>query len=90
MKLNNLHTLRKKINSIDAQIISLLAKRQSCSREVGKFKKKNGIAIHQPKREKEILAKIEKMAKVKKIEPEFINKMYRVIFKNSREVQKGV
>ncbi len=86
----NLNNIRKRINKIDAQIISLLAKRQICSREVGIYKKQNKIAIHQPKREKEILVKLESMAKAKKLEPKSINKIFKVIFKNSRDVQKGV
>ena len=43
--------IRGKIDSIDAQIIDLLAERISCAKEIGAMKSKNGEEVYVPSRE---------------------------------------
>ena len=76
----NLIQLRKKINKIDKEIISLIAKRQALMPAVGKYKKENGLAINQPKREKEILDNLEGGLN---------KKIFKEIFKDSKKIQKA-
>ena len=75
----NLIQLRKKINKIDKQIIALISKRQALMPAVGKYKKENGLAINQPKREKEILDNLE---------GDLNKKIFKEIFKDSKKIQK--
>ncbi len=50
----SLDTLREQINSIDNELIKLIAKRMSIASEIGLFKKEHNITILQPERWKEI------------------------------------
>jgi chorismate mutase-like protein len=49
---------RCRIDKIDQRIIFLLNKRARCVDEIGRVKKKIGINVYSPKREKEVLQKI--------------------------------
>lgn len=59
MKTNKLTNLREKIDQIDAKIIALLASRAEIVRTVKIVKKQQKLPKVDPKREKEILAKLE-------------------------------
>ncbi len=85
-----LEQIRKKINKIDHEIIHLLASRQACSFAVGKYKKKNGLKIYQPKREQEMLVKNSKLAKKFNVDQNLVTKIFRLIVKDSRNIQKGI
>jgi len=52
---------------------------------VGEFKKKNNLPIKNLKREKEL---IEEMIKSSKLNPEFIRKLYKLVFNNSYTIEK--
>lgn len=76
---------RKKIDKIDKEIISLLRKRLNYARKIGVYKKKYGIKIIDRKREKEVLQDRVKKSGLSK---DFIRKLFSLIIKESREVQK--
>jgi len=78
-------THRKKIDKIDNDIIRLLKKRLDSAREIGNYKKKQGIKIIDKKREKEILKDRIKKSDLSK---NFTKKLFSIIIKESREVQK--
>jgi len=82
--------LRKRINKIDNGIISLLSQRQEVSKLVGLYKKQNNIAIHQPKRELELLEKISLISIKNKIDPVFVKKIFKLILIHSKQVQKSL
>ncbi len=83
-----LEQARDNIDKIDDKIVGLLAKRKECSITVGKFKKKNGLAIRQPSREKQILRQRMEQAKKLRINPKFIKTLFAIIFTDSRNIQK--
>jgi chorismate mutase len=85
-----LERLRKKVNEIDDKIISLLGKRQSIVKLIGKIKKNSGVKILSAARERQILKRILLNGEKKKVDLELIDRIYRVIFKNSRKVQRSV
>ena len=58
--MRDLTEIRKSINEIDDELLKLFIKRMDCAKEVGEYKKENGIAVLNEAREKEILEKIEK------------------------------
>jgi monofunctional chorismate mutase len=79
--------LRKQIDNIDDKIFLLLKKRQEIVKKVGKYKKKKGMPIVSPRREKEIIAK---RIKNSGLNSEFIVKFYKLIFNNSYSVEKNI
>lgn len=86
--MNPLKTYRKKIDKIDNKIIRLLDKRLIVAQKIGEYKKQNNLPITNLNREKEILNKFSKKTKKTKLKKNFINKLFKLIFKNSKEVQK--
>lgn len=75
--------MRKEIDTIDNQILQLLADRMNVADEIGKFKKENNITILQPARWQEIvernIVKGDKMG----LSAEFIEKMTKSIHQES-------
>jgi len=83
-----LDAIRKKLDSIDRKIVHLVAERQSYMKVVRVYKKKNQMASYQPKREKEIMKSKEEMAKELEVDASLIKKIFTLIFKNSRKLQR--
>jgi chorismate mutase/prephenate dehydratase len=61
--MNNLEELRKKINNIDDEILSLLNKRAEIVLKIGKVKKAQQLSSFYPEREREILNRLSKQNK---------------------------
>lgn len=80
--------LRKKIDTIDTQIVGLVAKRQSCVLRIGEYKKENGVPVFQPKRERAIIKSKKVLAKKFGLKPSLVEKIFKLIIANSREIQK--
>lgn len=83
-----LEKIRGKLDKIDAKFVRLLSERQAYMPLVGKYKKENNIPFHQPKREKEILEYKKEMAKELSVSSELVEKIFLLIFKNSKDIQK--
>lgn len=80
---NSLSTLRKGIDEIDNELIDLLAKRMGISREIGAYKRDNGMTIVQTKRYSEILDKRAAQGVLKGIDAECIKKIFECIHEES-------
>ena len=52
--------LRRRIDQIDDQLMKLLNSRSACAVEIGRVKRRIGMAVYQPEREKWILDRAEK------------------------------
>jgi len=76
---------RRMINKIDGEIFSLLEKRLKCVKDIGDIKKKKGLRIVDPKREAAI---IENRKKETDLRHDFIEDIYKQIFKESYRNQK--
>jgi chorismate mutase len=85
-----LDIIRKKIDKIDDKIIELIAKRQSLMPVVGKIKKDNKMSFNQVKREKDILDAKKKKAKEFNVDLQLVEKIFKLIFKNSKDIQREV
>ncbi len=85
-----LDSIRAKINKIDTQLVGLISKRQSLMPAVGKYKKENKLPLTDLAREKEILESKKKIAKQLKLNPIFIEKIFKLLFKEGKKVQKKV
>jgi chorismate mutase/prephenate dehydrogenase len=85
--MTELDILRQKIDTVDAEILTLLAKRLQIVQEVAEYKAKNDIPVYQPGREAEIMAKIKDMATKKDLDPEYVEEMFKIIMRFSKESQ---
>lgn len=54
---------RKKIDSIDARIVSLIERRAKAVKEIGKIKKKKGFSVYNKAREIEVMKNAVKKSK---------------------------
>ncbi len=54
----DLDSIRKKIDSLDREIVTLINKRLSLASEIGRLKQENGASVYVPKREEEVLRKL--------------------------------
>lgn len=78
-----LKSLRDKIDSVDQQLIDLLAKRLELVAEVGKVKSKHGFPIYAPDREAKMLTKRRLEAELKKVPGDLIEDVLRRIMRES-------
>jgi len=84
-----LQKLRKKIDSLDYELLDILAARIRLSKSVARFKFQNGKRIRDRKRETKLLNEMVKKAKSKGIDDtKFIKGLFISIIKKSIKVQK--
>lgn len=80
--------LRDKINKIDADIVKKLAQRKALSIKIGKAKAKSNLKIIDIKREKLLNDRYDKLSSKHQLQSLFIKKIFKIIVKNSRGLQK--
>lgn len=76
--MDELEKLRKEIDQIDSKIANNLKKRLGTIEKIRKFKKKSNLDIKDPKRETEIMSKLE---------TDYEKNVFKEILKQSRKVQ---
>ncbi len=81
-----LEEYRKKIDKIDDQILDLLIKRQNLAEKIGDIKKRLGLDVFDPARERKIFERLVKKAK-NKIPYETLRAIFNEIISASRSVQ---
>lgn len=81
---------RKSIDSIDAAIVDLLAKRFAVTEEVGKYKSKLNLPPQDPAREAIQFAKIEALSQRAGLNPGFAKKIFRLIIDEVIENHKKI
>ena len=86
----DLKLIRKNLNKIDQKLVELIAKRQSYMPAVGKYKEQNNLPINQTKREQEIFDSLKKLAKQEKVNPELIQKIFKLIMTDAKNIQRQV
>lgn len=79
--------MRKKIDIIDRDIVRLLVKRFSLVRLIGKCKLAQGLPIGNKAREKAIIKKTASLARGQKLDPEFVKRIYALIFRQAKAEQ---
>src|SRR5687768_11287191 len=55
---SELDRLRREIDRLDQQLLTLLNARATCALRIGELKHRLGLEIHQPKREMEVLRNV--------------------------------
>jgi chorismate mutase-like protein len=79
--------VRRKIDKIDREIINLIAERQSYMEFVVKYKSKNDLDVYIPEREKEVIFSRRKIAQEQKVNPDFIETIFKEIIKECKKIQ---
>lgn len=79
--------VREQIALLDQQLKSLLAQRFACSKQMGEYKAKTGLAVYDQHREMQILRSIRET-----VEPELaphLEAVWQAVFLQSRQIQYG-
>lgn len=79
--MEKLKNCRRKIDEIDRKIVELLIEREKIVKEIARCKVSLNMDIKQREREKEIYNRSEE---------KYIKDIFKIIIKNSREIQKRV
>ena len=82
--------IRKELDKLDAELVSILAKRMKFIPEVAEYKKKNNIQRFQPAREKEILESKRKLAKEAGLNPDLVEKIFKEIINDAHRIEKEI
>ncbi len=83
----NISVLRKEIDSLDTQLLQLLARRMSVSREIGTYKKEHNMPVLQDRRYDEILGSRREMGESLELDGEFVSRIMTCIHEESVRVQ---
>lgn len=84
-----LYSLRKTIDSIDTDIIKLIAKRMQTAQEIGEYKKKYKLPVFDSARWHDVLKNRIAEAKKRKIAAGVIEDIWDILHKEALEVEKG-
>jgi len=82
-----LKSLRREINKIDRSIIRLLGTRMSVAKKIVNEKRKSGLPVISPGREKEVVEKWQELSLKYGLDSKFIGKLIRLIISESKKVQ---
>lgn len=83
----SLEPLRQEIDSLDRQIVSLLARRKSVVQEVIQVKQAQGLPMYHPAREENLISMRRRQAETAGLDPDFVEEIFRNILKSSRTGQ---
>ncbi|MBO8129638.1 MAG: prephenate dehydratase [Peptococcaceae bacterium] len=84
----SLAEIRKEIDAVDGEIISLLARRAALARRAGRLKQGDGGSIRDTAREEEVLRRLGCLAEEKGLARDFAHSVYRLIIEYCIELQK--
>lgn len=87
MKPEELDALRRQIDELDSELVSILAKRANLTRQVGQYKSQTGLPIYVPSREAELLAKRRLEAEQLGVSPALVEDLLRRIMRESYQTQ---
>ena len=82
-----LNQCRNEIDSIDEQLLSLIAKRRLVTAKVGELKSNKGMPIFDPSREQALLSKLKKQGASDDLSPSLIEDVFRRIMRDSYSSQ---
>ena len=88
--IHDLDDLRANITHIDEQIWNLLSERMGIAKNIGQYKKDNGITILQKDRWAEIVQKANEKAAELGLSNKFMSTVMKAVHEESIEIQNGV
>lgn len=80
---------RKKIDEVDRELVRLLNERARCVAEIGKIKRQDGLPIHEPNREQEVLQHALE-ANQGALEDEALRRIFEKIVEEGKRLQRRV
>jgi chorismate mutase len=89
-EMNELNSLRKKMDHIDEEIIHLIASRIALSKEMGKYKKDQNMTLFQPSRWHQVMENYHRMAKEVQLNPDFLTQLIKLLHDESLSVQSEI
>ncbi len=78
-----LATLRERIDRTDDELVALIARRMAIAREIGTLKRARGLAVLQPRRYEELLARRAAQAEERGMSAAFMRRLLQVIHEES-------
>lgn len=84
----NLNTLRGRIDFIDKNVITSLKIRFDAVKKIGEFKRKHDLPLCDRKRQKEVLRMRIKQGKKSGLNEKFVKNLYNLIFNEALNVQR--
>lgn len=82
--------IRTKIDSVDRQLVEMLAARMALVEKLAEYKRDNNVTLFQPDRWKEILTSRTELAKKLNLYPELVEEIYKIIHMESIRKQTEV
>jgi len=82
-----LESLRRQVDAIDRQIVSLLVQRQSEVEHVVALKKTHNLPVYHPAREEDMISRLRTQGSEAGLDPDYLEELYRRILRQSRVVQ---
>ena len=79
---------RTRIDELNAKLVDLLNERARCALEIGKLKKRLGLPMHDPKREKDVLDKVP-AHNGGPLDDESLRDIFRSIMQEHRKLEEG-
>ncbi|MFP4111488.1 MAG: chorismate mutase [Candidatus Woesearchaeota archaeon] len=86
----SLEDFRNKIDKIDSDILSLISDRFSVVEDMAEYKKHHKIPIIDVKYDEESLKKRISIAKAKKLDEAFAERVFKDIFEESKRIQRQI
>jgi len=86
--LNDIQKLRKDLDKITQQLVTLIARRKKLILKLAKIKKEIKMPIKDKKREEEIFKKLKVMAEKKGLDYFLVEKIMKLLINNARKLQK--
>lgn len=83
-----LDALRKQIDQIDEQILTLFARRFSLVKKIGEYKKNNNMQVLDKNREGEKLQKLIKSGSTQDVSEPFITSVWKNVFLESYKLER--
>ncbi len=79
--------MRQAVDIVDREIVRLFARRRELSLAIGRVKAARGMPVQIPEREDELLAIIREEAVLQKLDPEYVERIFKEILAESRAAQ---
>lgn len=84
--LENIDELRERINSIDDELLRLFNERAKLALEIGRMKKEQGLPIHIPSREEQIITRVQQ-ENPGPLPPTSVARLYQQLIEESRTLE---
>jgi chorismate mutase len=84
--MDNIDDLRERIDSIDDELLRLFNERAKLALEIGRMKKSQGLPIHLPNREEQIIMRVQQENRGP-LPPTSIARLYQQVIQESRTLE---